>query len=188
MCRAIYVFMACYSPGEGPVPFTYSAEAFPLHLRDVGMSFATAGKTPYTQTRCETHTDLQTVCWGFNFILSLTWPALVEAFTAQGAFGWYAAWNFFGWVYCYFLLPETKNLTLEELDTVFDVGNKQFASYYTAKLPWYFQTKVLRQDLAPMPPLYELHDEKIVGQDFSVRATAGESAAGYDEKSAAPRL
>jgi hypothetical protein len=79
----------------------YSAEAFPLHLRDVGMSFATA------------------TCWGFNFILSLTWPALVKAFTPQGAFGWYAAWNMFGWVYCYFLLPETKNLTLEELDTVF---------------------------------------------------------------------
>jgi hypothetical protein len=98
----------------------------------------------------ESHTNFYLVCWGFNFILSLTWPALVKAFSAQGAFGWYAAWNFFGWVYCYFLLPETKNLTLEELDTVFDVGNKQFASYYTAKLPWYFQTKVLRRDVAPM--------------------------------------
>lgn len=86
----IYVFMAVYSPGEGPVPFTYSAEAFPLHIRDTGMSFATA------------------VCWGFNFILSLTWPALVEAFTPQGAFSWYAAWNLFGFVYAYFLLPETK--------------------------------------------------------------------------------
>jgi len=149
IAAAIYVFMACYSPGEGPVPFTYSAEAFPLHLRDVGMSFATA------------------TCWGFNFILSLTWPALVEAFTEQGAFGWYAAWNFFGWVYCYFLLPETKNLTLEELDTVFDIGNKQFASYYTAKLPWYIQTKVLRRHLPPIPPLYELHDETPVGQDYS---------------------
>jgi hypothetical protein len=158
--------MACYSPGEGPVPFTYSAEAFPLHLRDVGMSFATA------------------TCWGFNFILSLTWPALVEAFTPQGAFGWYAAWNFFGWVYCYFLLPETKNLTLEELDTVFDVGNKQFARYYTAKLPWYFQTKVLRQEIAPLPPLYELHDETLVGQDYSVR----ESTNKYDEKSASIRI
>jgi hypothetical protein len=52
---------------------------------------------------------------GFNFILSLTWPALVAAFTPTGAFGWYAAWNLFGWVFCYFLLPETKNLTLEEL-------------------------------------------------------------------------
>jgi hypothetical protein len=91
-------------------------------------------------------------------------------------------------VYCYFLLPETKNLTLEELDTVFDVGNKQFASYYTAKLPWYFQTKVLRRDVAPMPPLYELEDEKVVGQDFSARADANQSAVGYEEKSAASRL
>jgi sugar porter (SP) family MFS transporter len=37
----IYLFMIVYSPGEGPVPFTYSAECFPLYIRDVGMSFAT---------------------------------------------------------------------------------------------------------------------------------------------------
>jgi hypothetical protein len=159
--------MACYSPGAGPVPFTYSAEAFPLHLRDVGMSFATA------------------VCWGFNFILSLTWPALVDAFTEQGAFGWYAAWNFIGWIYCYFLLPETKSLTLEELDTVFDVGNRQFASYYRAKLPWYIQKKVLRRDPAPMEPLYELHDETPVRQDYSC---GGDTNAKYGEKAAATRI
>nr|POF15347.1 d-xylose-proton symporter [Quercus suber] len=70
IAAAIYMFMAVYSPGEGPVPFTYSAEAFPLYIRDVGMSFATA------------------TTWGFNFILSLTWPPLVEAFTPTGAFAW----------------------------------------------------------------------------------------------------
>jgi len=37
----IYLFMIVYSPGEGPVPFTYSAECYPLYVRDVGMSFAT---------------------------------------------------------------------------------------------------------------------------------------------------
>lgn len=42
VAAAIYTFMAVYSPGSGPVPFTYSAEAFPLHIRDVGMSFTTA--------------------------------------------------------------------------------------------------------------------------------------------------
>ncbi|KAA1129411.1 hypothetical protein PGTUg99_032672 [Puccinia graminis f. sp. tritici] len=42
VASAIYLFMAFYSPGEGPVPFTYSAEAFPLYIRDFGMSFATA--------------------------------------------------------------------------------------------------------------------------------------------------
>jgi hypothetical protein len=29
--------IAFYSPGEGPVPFTYSAEVFPLTHREVGM-------------------------------------------------------------------------------------------------------------------------------------------------------
>jgi hypothetical protein len=141
IAAAIFTFMAVYSPGEGPVPFTYSAEAFPLYIRDIGMSFATA------------------TCWGFNFILSLTWPPLVRAFTPQGAFGWYAAWNFFGWVYCYFLLPETKGLTLEELDSVFSVGNTEFAKYYAEKLPWYMQTKVLRKDVPPMEPLYRFDGE-----------------------------
>lgn len=96
IAAALYMFMVVYSPGEGPVPFTYSAEAFPLYIRDVGMSFATA------------------TCWGFNFIISLTWPALSRAFTPTGGMAWYAAWNFGGWFYVYFLLPESKlDLTVD---------------------------------------------------------------------------
>lgn len=38
----IYLFTIVYSPGEGPVPFTYSAEAYPLYVRGLGMSCATA--------------------------------------------------------------------------------------------------------------------------------------------------
>ena len=38
----IYLFGMAYSPGEGPVPFTYSAEAYPLPVRDIGMSLATS--------------------------------------------------------------------------------------------------------------------------------------------------
>ena len=38
----IYLFAMAYSPGEGPVPFTYSAEAYPLAVRDIGMSLATS--------------------------------------------------------------------------------------------------------------------------------------------------
>jgi len=33
----IFLFAAIYSPGEGPVPFTYSAEVFPLAQREQGM-------------------------------------------------------------------------------------------------------------------------------------------------------
>ena len=34
----IYFFAISYSPSEGPVPFTYSAEAFPLYIRAIGES------------------------------------------------------------------------------------------------------------------------------------------------------
>jgi len=141
VAAAIFCFMAIYSPSEGPVPFTYSAEAFPLYIRDVGMSFATA------------------TCWGFNFIIAFSWPALRTAFTPTGAFCWYAAWNLFGTVYCYFLLPETKALTLEELDTVFNVGNREHAKYYTEKLPWYVGKYIMRRDMMPMAPMYEFTEE-----------------------------
>jgi sugar porter (SP) family MFS transporter len=136
----LYLFMAVYSPGEGPVPFTYSAEAFPLHIRDIGMSSSTA------------------ICWGFNFIIAFTWPALVTAFGNTGAFCWYAAWNLFGWVFCYFMLPETKGLTLEELDSVFAVKNRDHAGYYMKKLPWY-ANKWMGRDVEPFPPLYQFASE-----------------------------
>ncbi|WQF87811.1 Putative major facilitator, sugar transporter, major facilitator superfamily [Colletotrichum destructivum] len=137
----IYLFAAVYSPGAGPVPFTYSAEAFPLHIRDIGMSSATA------------------VLWGFNFIISFTWPSLIKSWGETGAFMWYACWNIFGFVVAYFWLPETKNLTLEELDSVFSVRSKDHAEYYTSKLPWYANKYLLRRDVEPFPALYELAED-----------------------------
>lgn len=154
-CVAIgmYVFMGVYSPGEGPVPFTYSAEAFPLHIRDIGMSSATA------------------VTWGFNFIISFTWPKLRESFGDSGAFYWYAAWNIFGWIFAYFMLPETKNLTLEELDMVFGVTNRRHAMYYWKKLPWYFNKFILRRDVAPLPELYQFETTEAESSSITRKTT-----------------
>lgn len=132
----IYIFSAIYSSSEGPVPFTYSAEAFPLYIRDLGMSWATA------------------TCWFFNFILAFTWPRLQNAFTPTGAFGWYAAWNVIGFFLVLWFLPETKGLTLEELDDVFAVPMYEHAVYRTKELLNGFQRVILRRNIPPMPPLY----------------------------------
>ncbi|KAF9876968.1 MFS myo-inositol transporter [Colletotrichum karsti] len=140
IATGIYIFAAVYSPGAGPVPFTYCAEAFPLHIRDIGMSSATA------------------VTWGFNFIISFSWPSMSNAFTPTGAFMWYACWNIFGFVVAYFFLPETKNLTLEELDSVFSVRNRDHAKYYMSKAPWYMNKYLFRRDVPPFPALYEVDD------------------------------
>ncbi|KAJ5174750.1 uncharacterized protein N7482_000627 [Penicillium canariense] len=133
----MYLFEVFYSPGEGPVPFTYSAEAFPLHVREVGMSWATA------------------TTWCFNFILSFTWPHLLSAFKPQGAFGWYAAWCIIGWFLVLLFVPETKALTLEELDQVFSVSTRKHASYQMKNAIWHFRVWVLRRKLEPLPSFYQ---------------------------------
>ncbi|KAI6778711.1 Arabinose-proton symporter-like protein [Emericellopsis cladophorae] len=143
----MYLFMMAYSPGEGPVPFTYSAEAFPLHFRDIGMSASTA------------------ITWGFNFIISFSWPNISKAFGDHGGFFFYATWNMIGFVFTYFMLPETKGLTLEELDNVFSVRNREHAGYYTKKLPWYIKKNLLRQDVEPFPPLYSFASDAPSGKE-----------------------
>ncbi|KAK5270518.1 hypothetical protein LTR96_003795 [Exophiala xenobiotica] len=132
----MYLFEVFYSPGEGPVPFTYSAEAFPVHVRDVGMSWATA------------------TTWCFNFILSFTWPHLLTAFKPQGAFAWYGAWCIILWFLILLFVPETKALTLEELDQVFGVSTRKHMIYQLKNAFWHFKVWVLRQKLEPLPPFY----------------------------------
>ncbi|KDE07241.1 hypothetical protein MVLG_02462 [Microbotryum lychnidis-dioicae p1A1 Lamole] len=132
----IYLHCIAYSPGEGPVPFTYSAEAFPLYIRETGMSFATA------------------VTWGWNFIVALTFPRLLGAFKPQGAFGWYAAWNIIGWFLILFFVPETKALSLEELDQVFSVPTKKHAAFQLRATSYFIRKHILRQQVGPQERLY----------------------------------
>ncbi|KAI1167199.1 hypothetical protein F5B18DRAFT_659266 [Nemania serpens] len=127
----IYLFGVVYSPGEGPVPFTYSAEAYPLYIRPFGMSLATA------------------TTWFFNAVVSITWPALVQAWTNAGAFSWYAAWNLVGWVLVLLFLPETKEKTLEELDAVFDVPLRSIMRYGIAQAGYFWGHVILRRDIQP---------------------------------------
>ncbi|KAH7882036.1 hypothetical protein F5I97DRAFT_1817787 [Phlebopus sp. FC_14] len=136
----IYLFAIFYSPGEGPVPFTYSAEAFPLYIRDIGMSFATA------------------TTWFWNFVLSITWPSLVLAFKPQGAFGWYAAWCCILWVLILLFVRETKGRTLEELDQVFAVPAMTHAAYGLRQIPYGIKKFVLFQNPVP-EELYQLESD-----------------------------
>ncbi|KAJ7183450.1 hypothetical protein C8R46DRAFT_1344283 [Mycena filopes] len=142
----IYLFGVFYSPGEGPVPFTYSAEAFPLYIRDLGMSFATA------------------TCWFFNFILSITFPSLLAAFKPQGAFGFYAAWCCVLWVLILLFVRETKGRTLEELDQVFSIPMREHAAYGLRQVPYGIRKFVLRQDVTA-EKLYQADDDSVDGTE-----------------------
>ncbi|KAI9742432.1 MAG: hypothetical protein M1818_003966 [Claussenomyces sp. TS43310] len=137
MSTFIYLFAAFYSPGEGPVPFTYSAEVFPLSHRELGMGWAVA------------------TCLFWAAVLSVSFPAILSSLGIIGAFGLYAGFNVCALVMIFFLVPETKQRTLEELDYIFAVPTRTHAYYQLTKaLPWFFKRYCLFQKNAKLEPLY----------------------------------
>lgn len=148
----IYLFACVYSSGAGPVPFTYSAECFPLYIRDIGMSWATS------------------TCWFFNFILAFTWPRLRNAFTITGAFCWYAAWNCVGFFLVLFFLIETKEYTLEELDEVFDVPIFVHAKYQGKALLNNIRRNIFKQDIPKLEELHVIRRTHIANKEWEEKA------------------
>lgn len=145
----IFLFAAFYSPGEGPVPFTYSAEVFPLSHREVGMGFAVA------------------TCLGWSSVLSITFPRLLLAFTPPGAFGFYAGLNVIAFCMIFCFVPETKKRTLEELDYIFAVPTRVFIRYqFTKSLPYWFNRWVLRRNVPAPEPLF-VFDDPLALDDLS---------------------
>ena len=131
----MYLFSVFYSPGEGPVPFVYSAESMPLYVRDLGMSMATA------------------TLWAFNFLLAVTFPRFQVAFTYAGAFGYYAAWCVIGWFMILFFVYETKDLTLEQLDARFDIPTKTHAVWAVKEIMFVIRYYLLGRKGATRPLL-----------------------------------
>ncbi|KAF4625909.1 hypothetical protein G7Y89_g12255 [Cudoniella acicularis] len=139
MAFFIYVFVAFYSPGEGPVPFTYSAEVFPLSHREVGMGWAVAVN----------------LLWAA--VLSMTLPKMKDAMGVLGAFVFYAILNVIAFCMIFLWVPETKQRTLEELDYVFAVPTRTHMHYQLTKaLPWWIKRYVLMRRKTPyLEPLYQ---------------------------------
>ncbi|MCJ1312526.1 hypothetical protein MMC25_006200 [Agyrium rufum] len=133
----VFMFSAFYSPGEGPVPFTYSAEVFPLSHREVGMAWAVA------------------TCLFWAAVLSISLPRLLQVFHVYGVFAFYGGLNILAFCMIFLFVPETKQRTLEELDYVFAVPTRTHMKYQLTKaLPWWIKTYVLFQKGHKLEPLY----------------------------------
>ncbi|OQE21730.1 hypothetical protein PENSTE_c011G04798 [Penicillium steckii] len=99
----IILYVACYSSGVATIAWI-GTELIPLEVRAVG-------------------TMLNTVtCWGTNIIISSTFLSMMKAWTPSGAFGFYMAICFFGWLFVVFFFPEVKGMPLEAIREVFANG------------------------------------------------------------------
>lgn len=139
----IYIYCAFYSPGEGPVPFTYSAEVFPLSHREIGMSWAVATNNFWAT------------------VVSLTFPRQLRAFSVTGAFGFYAAMNLIAFFMIFLWLPETKQRSLEELDYVFGITTRAHMRYQVKhSLPWWIKKYILRRKNVTCEELYHFESNE----------------------------
>jgi hypothetical protein len=95
-------------------------------------------------------------CLFWAAVLGITFPLILNAFTATGAFCFYAGLNVIAFILIFLFVPETKQRTLEELDYIFGVPGKRFISYQMREaLPWWWKRWVLFKKGAKLRPLYQ---------------------------------
>lgn len=99
---SVYVYMAAFSIGVGAIPWLIMAEIFPNNVRSLGASIAT------------------TCNWLFAFIITMTLDKMTSGIQFYGVM-----WLFGGCciglaVFAFFLIPETKGKSFEEIQAYFD--------------------------------------------------------------------
>ncbi|KAI0057914.1 general substrate transporter [Artomyces pyxidatus] len=98
-----YLFVCSFAVTMGPVSWTYPAEIFPMRVRAKAVSVATATN------------------WLFNFALAWAVPPALASIAYKTYFI-FGAFNFAAFVHVFFMFPETKGRTLEEIEKVFADG------------------------------------------------------------------
>ncbi|KAA8646561.1 hypothetical protein EYZ11_010964 [Aspergillus tanneri] len=96
----IWVYIAGFGATWGPCSWTLVSEIFPLSIRAKGASIGASSN------------------WINNFAIAFFVPPMLNAW-AWGTYIFFAVFLLVGICWVYFFLPETKNVTLEEMDKVF---------------------------------------------------------------------
>lgn len=99
---SLLVYIMGFAVRLGPVFWLMISEVFPIQMRGPAMAVCTM------------------VNWGLNFAISYTFLTLTGAITKQGTFWLYAFFGLCALVFFYTLVPETKDRSLEEIQT--DLG------------------------------------------------------------------
>ena len=98
MLGGVLVFIAAFAIGNGAVCWIIIAEIFPNRIRGLAAAIGTAA------------------IWGGCFLLSQWFPWMLANLGPAVIFGVFAGVSLFGSLFVYFLVPETKGRTLEEIE------------------------------------------------------------------------
>lgn len=98
---SLMIFFAAYSSGFANVPFIIMGELFPSRYRSV-LGPASS--------------SFSLLC---TFIVVRSFPAMKNRMGSDGAFWLFLSSTIVGLIFIYFLLPETKGKSLEEIERLF---------------------------------------------------------------------
>ncbi|KAF3766903.1 general substrate transporter [Cryphonectria parasitica EP155] len=97
----IAIFIFSFATTWGPGAWIVIGEIFPLPIRSRGVALSTASN------------------WLWNLIIAIITPYMVDALVSSVFFIWFALCTC-AFVYTYFLVPETKGLSLEQVDLMME--------------------------------------------------------------------
>ncbi len=101
---SLMTYVGFFAVGLGPVFWLILSEIYPLRIRGRAMSVGTAAN------------------WLSNLIVALTFLTLTKSIGKPGTFWLYAAVTVGAWFFAWFLVPETKGKTLEQIEAHWRAG------------------------------------------------------------------
>ncbi len=99
---SLMAYVGSFAISLGAIFWLLNAEIYPLRVRAKAAGIGTMSN------------------WTFNFIVSLTFLPLIAAAGRSATFFIYAGIGVFTWLFCLFLVPETKDVPLEDIEAEWD--------------------------------------------------------------------
>ena len=103
---SLMLYVGSFAVGLGPVFWLILSEIYPLRIRGRAMSVSTV------------------VNWGFNLIVALSFLTLTHVLGKAATFWLYGIVSIGAWVFAFFLVPETKGKTLEQIEAHWRAGKR----------------------------------------------------------------
>ncbi len=101
---SLMTYVGSFAVGLGPVFWLILSEIYPLRIRGRAMSVGTVAN------------------WGANLIVGLTFLTLTQVLGKAGTFWLYGTVSVGAWLFAFFLVPETKGKSLEEIEAHWRAG------------------------------------------------------------------
>jgi SP family galactose:H+ symporter-like MFS transporter len=101
---SLMVYVGSFAVGLGPVFWLVLSEIYPLRIRGRAMSVGTVAN------------------WTANLIVALSFLTLTQVMGKAATFWLYALVSIGAWLFAFFLVPETKGKTLEQIEAHWRAG------------------------------------------------------------------